>query len=451
MPEIIIASAAILVIISFLLFIFSRRGNNSQEISLLKNGLDNISRSIERLESSIKDEFARSRNEQNRENREQRGEMSSAVKNFGDSIAQRLTEIASLQKDQLDSFALILKNTTLSSEDKLEKIRSTVETRLEVLQAENSKKLEEMRATVDEKLQSTLEKRLGESFRMVSERLEQVHKGLGEMQSLAAGVGDLKKVLSNVKTRGVLGEYQLGSILEQILTPDQYAMNVKTNRSGNNLVEYAVKLPGREDRDRTVWLPLDAKFPTEDYQSLLSAYDAGDTLLIEEKSKALSARIKSCAKDIRDKYVNPPDTTDFAILFLPFEGLYAEVLRNPGLFETIQREYKVTITGPTTLAALLNSLQMGFKTLAIEQRSGEVWDLLGAVKTEFGNFGEVLSKTQKKLLEASTAIEKAGVRSRAIERKLRDVQMLPKDTAIDLLGSDFSTPLPLDEEEETLN
>jgi DNA recombination protein RmuC len=291
-----------------------------------------------------------------------------------------------------------------------------------------------MRQTVDEKLHDTLEKRLGDSFKQVSERLEQVHKGLGEMQTLATGVGKLEKVLSNVKTRGVLGEYQLATLLDQILTPDQYSKNVKTKPSGNNFVEFAIKFPGKRGNEDYIWMPVDSKFPTEDYQSLVDAYEKADINTIEGKKKSLANRLKSSAKDIYEKYIDPPNTTDFGIMFLPFEGLYAEIMREPGLFEVIQREYKVVITGPSTLAALLNSFQMGFRTLAIEKRSSEVWELLGAVKTEFRNFGEVLDKTKKKLEQASSDIEKAGTRSRAIERKLRDVQELPQSDSVKLLG-----------------
>jgi DNA recombination protein RmuC len=312
------------------------------------------------------------------------------------------------------------------------------------MQSGNEKKLDEMRATVDEKLQKTLETRLGESFKLVSERLEAVHKGLGDMQQLATGVGDLKRVLSNVKTRGVLGEYQLENILEQILTIEQYGKNIKTKIGSNAMVEFAVKLPGKDDKEKTVWLPIDSKFPKEDFELLMDAYEHGNADGIEECRKNFIKGIKKCAADICNKYIDAPNTTDFAILFLPFESLYAEVLRTPGLFESIQRECKIIITGPTTLSALLNSLQMGFRTLAIERRSSEVWELLGAVKTEFGNFGAILDKTQKKLAEASNVIEQAGVRSRAIERKLRDVQELPKEQAVQLLAERSEIELEVD-------
>jgi len=288
-------------------------------------------------------------------------------------------------------------------------------------------------------LHATLEQRLGESFKLVSERLELVHKGLGEMQTLASGVGDLKKVLTNVKTRGTWGEIQLGNLLEQILSPEQYAKNVATKLGSNDRVEFAIKLPGKERDGEVVWLPLDAKFPQEDYQRLVEAAEQANVALVDETGKMLEARIKNEAKSIKEKYLDPPRTTDFAILFLPTEGLYAEIIRRIGLTDLLQREYRVTVAGPTTLAAILNSLQMGFRTLAIEKRSSEVWSLLGAVKTEFGRFGEILDKTQKKLQEASNTIETASRRSRAIEQKLKDVQQLPATDATRLLGNSESS------------
>lgn len=327
-----------------------------------------------------------------------------------------------------------LSTLTQTNEQRMDKMRETIEGRLKILQEDNTKKLDQMRETVDEKLHTTLEKRLGESFKLVSERLEMVHKGLGEMQSLASSVGDLKKVLANVKTRGTLGEIQLGNLLEQILTKDQYEQNVITKKGSNERVEFAIKLPGSDGHNGSeVWLPIDAKFPREDYERLIDATEHCNHALISEASKQLEVRMKSSARDIRDKYIDPPNTTDFAIMFLPVEGLYAEVLRKPGLFETLQREFRVVLTGPTTLAALLNSLQMGFRTLAIEKRSSEVWALLSAVKTEFGKFGSILEKTQKKLHEASNTIEDAARKSRTIERKLKNVQELPSSDSVTLL------------------
>jgi DNA recombination protein RmuC len=344
-----------------------------------------------------------------------------------------MTEIATLQKNQLDTFANQLSTLTKTNEQKIESMRETVEKRLQILQDENSKKLEQMRATVDEKLHATLEKRLGDSFKMVSERLEQVYKGLGEMQSLAAGVGDLKKVLTNVKTRGTWGEMSLGFLLEQLFIPDQYAQNVITKKGSNERVEFAIKLPGREPGEGEVWLPIDSKFPESDYQRLVDAQDRANLDLIEESSRNLEKFIKLEARKIKEKYIDPPHTTDFGIMFLPVESLYAEVLRRPGLCETLQKDFRIVVTGPTTLAALLNSLQMGFRTLAIEKRSSEVWSLLGAVKTEFGKFGDILDKTHKKLKEASNTVETAARKSRTIERKLKDVQGLPTDESVRMI------------------
>jgi DNA recombination protein RmuC len=339
-----------------------------------------------------------------------------------------MAENAGMQKDQLDSFSKQLVDMTRLHEEKFEALRHSVESRLRDLQQDNSLKLEQMRATVDEKLHDTLEKRLGESFQQVGERLEQVYKGLGEMRNLAVGVGDLKKVLTNVKTRGTWGEIRLGAILEQILTPDQYGVNVVTRKNGAERVEYAVRLPGPgDDRSEVVWLPIDAKFPQEDYQRLVDAQEAAEKEQAEKSIHSLEVRIKAEAKFIREKYIDPPHTTDFGILFLPVEGLYAEVLRRPGLCDFLQREYRVVVAGPTTLAALLNSLQMGFRTLAVEKRSSEVWQLLGMVKTEFGKFGDVLARTKKKLQEASNTIDSAQVRTRVISRKLEKVQEIPLD------------------------
>jgi DNA recombination protein RmuC len=364
-----------------------------------------------------------------------KNEFSKSIADFNNAQSENFYALLQKQNDQ-----------NISTTHRLDQMRETVEKKIGDMQSGNEKKLDEMRATVDEKLQKTLETRLGESFKHVSDRLEAVHKGLGEMQQLATGVGDLKKVLTNVKTRGILGEYQLENLLDQLLTVEQYAKNVKTKPGSNALVEFAVKLPGREDKEKVVWLPIDSKFPKEVFELLMDAYEHGTPEQIETLRKAFSKGIKICAGDICEKYIDPPNTTDFAILFLPFESLYAEVLRTPGLFESIQRECKIIITGPTTLSALLNSLQMGFKTLAIEKRSSEVWELLGAVKTEFGNFGGILEKTQKKLLEASNVIEKASVRSRAIEKKLRDVQGVPKEDADILLEI---TPQLITNEEES--
>ena len=308
----------------------------------------------------------------------------------------------------------------------LEGVRSIVDVRLKQLQDDNARQIDKMRATVDEKLQGTLEKRLGESFKLVSDRLEQVHQGLGAMRQLASDVGGLQKVLANVKTRGGWGEVQLGALLEQVLTPDQFARNVKTRDESADHVEFAIKLPGDEN-GAPVWLPIDAKFPTEDYQRLLVAQEQGNAATVDEAMKSLETQLKKSAKDICQKYINPPRTTDFALMFLPTEGLYAEAIRRVGLVEQVQRDCRVVFAGPTTLAALLNSLQMGFRTLAIQKRSSEVWNLLAGVKTEFGKFGEALSTVKEKLDQAARKMEDVDVRSRAITRKLRDVEELPSN------------------------
>lgn len=335
-----------------------------------------------------------------------------------------------------DNFSKMSQNistTAMQNEQKLDNMRRTLADSIAKMQEDNSKQLETIRKTVDEKLQDTLDKKLNDSFKLVSERLEQVYRGLGEMQTIASSVGDLKKVLSNVKTRGVLGEIALGAILEQVLNNDQYAKNVATKKGSQANVEYAIKLPG--DGETPVWLPIDAKFPADAYSQLVDAYDSGDTAAIDVSAKALRDRLRSFAKDIHDKYISPPNTTDFAIMFLPVEGLYAEAVRM-GLVETLQNDYKINIAGPTTMAALLNSLQMGFKTLAIQKRSGEVWNILGVVKTEFESFASVLETTQKRLSQANDDLDKLiGVRTRKIQRTLSGVQNMPV-AASDILEED---------------
>ncbi|MBP9855193.1 MAG: DNA recombination protein RmuC [Candidatus Omnitrophica bacterium] len=334
----------------------------------------------------------------------------------------------------LEGFSNQLIKMTNMNEQKLENVRDIVDKNLKSMQTDNNQKLEKMRETVDEKLHSTLEKRLGDSFKIVSDRLELVHKGLGEMQSLAIGVGDLKKVLTNVKTRGTWGEIQLDNLLEQILTADQYEKNIATKKGSRDLVEFAIKLPGANNQ--TVYIPIDAKFPKEDYERLLHAQDKADIVAVEESIKAIENRIKLEAKKIKEKYIDPPNTTDFAILYLPIEGLYAEVLRRAGLCDVLQREYRVSVAGPTTISAILNSLQMGFRTLAVEKRASEVWSLLGNVKSEFGKFGDILDKTHKKLNEASNQIESAVKKTRTIERKLEKVQELPSVPSTKLLETE---------------
>lgn len=369
--------------------------------------------------------------------KENRLELTNSLKSFEDKFTQNVKDFNELQKQKFDDLVNRQESIKKEIEEKLKEIRETVEGKLKSLQDDNNKKLEEMRKTVDEKLQETVEKRFNESFKLISDRLEQVHKGLGEMQTLASGVGDLKKVLTNVKTRGNLGEIQLGAILEQFLSPEQYEKNAILKEGSQERVEYVIKLPGKNKDDKSLLLPIDSKFPTEDYQRLIEAYDNIANLNprdIEAITKQFENSVKKNAKEIKEKYINPPVTTDFAIMFVPTEGLYAEILRRTGLFESLQRDLKITVVGPTNLVAFISSLQMGFKTLAIEKRSSEVWEILGAIKTEFGNFGTVLEKTKKKLQEATNVIDKAGVRSRAIERKLRTVQELPKERTVALLG-----------------
>lgn len=378
MTPLLIANLIIILIIGFVLYSkISKPQTDTKETDTLK-------KEIERLESVIKDEMSRNRIETNAGQKDLRTEL-------GGTLTRDLTQLT-----------------------------QAVEQRLQTLQQDNSQKLEQMRETVDEKLHATLEKRFGESFKLVSDRLDQVHKGLGEMQSIAVGVGDLKKVLSNVKTRGTWGEAQLGNLIEEILTPEQYEKNVMTKKGSRDAVEYAVKLPGSDDVSQ-VWLPIDAKFPLEDYQKIVQAEEVGDVQALVELRKALEVRIKAEAKDIHSKYIDVPYTTDFGVLFVPIESLYAEVLRIPGLFETIRREYKVIITGPTTIQAILNSLHMGFRTLAIQKRSSEVWEVLGVVKKEFGKFGDLLEKTQEKLEQAGKTIEDAVKKTRTIEKKLGKV------------------------------
>ncbi len=401
-----ISILALILILLILVVFLQLRHSKNQSPNSLDGLLSQLGQNLDRLEKILREEMARNREEAGANERLSREEMNHQL------------------------LGLIQAN-----DQRLERMRETIESRLKVLQEDNGRRLEEMRSVVDEKLQSTLEKRLSESFKQVSERLEQVHKGLGEMQSLASSVGDLKKVLSNVKTRGTWGEVQLGNLLEQVLTAEQYGKNICTKKGSEDRVEYAIRLPGRE-KGEEIWLPVDAKFPQEDYQRLVEAYDQGNAALAEEASKSLENRIKSEAKNIRDKYLDPPNTTDFGILFLPTEGLYAEVVRRTGLLDLLQREYRVVPSGPTTFAALLNSLQIGFKTLAIEKRSSEVWSLLGTVKQEFGKFSDLLEKTHKKLLEASHTIEDAAKKTRTIERKLKNVEGLQPGEQQEALDSE---------------
>ena len=399
------------------------RKQTSDDIIRLQHQLNQLEDRLQELLGALKEESAQNRNESVRQARLDRDEMGGNLRNVADGLLQRMTENAGMQKDQLDSFSRQLVALTRINEEKSEAIRKSVDVQLGTIREENNQKLEQIRTTVDEQLHINLERRVGESFKQVSERLEQVYRGLGEMQHLANGVGDLKRVLTNVRTRGTWGEMQLGAILEQILTPDQYDTHVATKKNSRERVEFALRLPGRgKDPDPVVWLPIDAKFPREDYQRLLDALENADKEAADHHLKQLEMRIRAEAKAIHEKYVAPPQTTDFAVMFLPVEGLYAEVLRRPGLCDAIQREHRIVVTGPTTLSALLNSLQIGFRTLAIEKRTSEVWELLEALKTEFGRFGDALAKTKKKLQEAGNTIDQAAVRSRAISRKLSKVE-----------------------------
>lgn len=379
-------------------------------VLIIKKGNPDAKVSPEEIANIVRNEIGRQMSTQRQELSSQ---MQSTVKNMGDMISANQTEKMSQLEERIKTFSL-------ENEQKLENIRLSVEKRLEYLQNDNNRQLEKMRETVDEKLQKTLEEKMNKSFSLVNERLEQVYKGLGEMQNLAVGVGDLKKVLSNVKTRGILGEIQLKSILSEILSPEQYEENIATKKGSKNVVEFAIKLPA--DDNGVVYLPIDSKFPGDTYANLRDAIEKGDKNEIDAAAKILVATIKSEAKDIHDKYIDPPNTTEFAIMFLPFEGLYSEVV-NRGLVEILQRDYKVNIAGPSTMAALLNSLQMGFKTLAVQKRSAEVWEVLGGVKQEFDKFNDVLVATQQRLDQANKELDKlVGVRTRQIQRKLKNIQ-----------------------------
>jgi DNA recombination protein RmuC len=423
-----------LVVVILLQLVLLLRGKNGRDDEMRFRTLQEAQeKGVVRLERELREELSRGRREDAEEAFRDRDERAHSANLLSQTVTTQVGQFGTLQAERLEAFARELNRFSLGLDERFERLKLSVESRLTAIQVDNSAKLEEMRRTVDEKLHATLEQRLGQSFQMVSERLEQVHRGLGEMQTLAAGVGDLKRVLTNVKTRGTWGEVQLSALLEQLLTADQFSGNVATRPDTNERVDFAIRLPGKGD-GAVVWLPIDAKFPIEDYQRLLDAQDRCDPAAVEEAAKAIEMRLKNEARSIRDKYVSPPHTTDFALLYLPIEGLYAEALRRPGLAETLQRDFRVSLAGPTTLAALLNSLQMGFRTLAIEQRSAEVWAVLGAVKTEFGKFGEALAHTKKKLDEASNSISKAETRTRQLSRRLKEVEALPVGESENLIG-----------------
>lgn len=419
----------IFILLVIIIFVLMNKNSSNHSVQQLSE-LNKIQFTMNKFDQILRAEFLNSRSE-----------LAQNLNSFEEKFQYNIKELNELQRQKFLDLNAKQEQIRLETENKLEKIRETVEQKLKLLQEDNHKKLEEMRHTVDEKLQSTLEKRFNDSFTLISERLELVHKGLGEMQTLANSVGDIKKVMTNVKSRGVLGEYQLANILEDLMTNDQYEKNVKTKSNSGAIVEFAIKMPNNQNLEKVLWLPIDSKFPKEDYELLVDAYDEGNLERINELKKSFRNSIIKNAKDIKEKYLDPPNTTEYGIMFLPFESLFAEVLRIPGLFEQIQKDYKVTITGPTTLSALLSSLQMGFRTLAIEKRSSEVWDVLGVVKTEFEKFGVVLEKTKKKLQEASNTIDQAGVRSRAIERQLRKVQELPSPENKQLIEHELNQEL----------
>ncbi len=434
-----------------LIWIISQHGANAELQTerlardlALREATALVQSSSERLERELRREIGESA-------RSGRQELTQNLATFQQAMVQQAAEATRTQNTQIDAFgqqlALLQKSlsdtltTQLSGVSeanarRMSEIRQTLEVQLAQLQSTNSAKLDEMRATVDEKLQTTLQTRLGESFKQVADRLEQVHKGLGEMQTLAQGVGDLKHLLSNVKTRGIFGEAQLASLLEQVFVPDQYCAQVATRPGSKNVVDFAIKLPGKSEQGEPLWLPIDAKFPNEDYERLLDAQGRADALGTDAAAKALELRIRLEARSIAEKYVEPPHTTDFAILFLPSEGLYAEVLRRPGLMESLQREYRITLAGPTTLLAMLSSLQMGFRTLALEKRSSEVWQVLGAVKTEFGKFGDVLARVKAQTETVLKTIDNAETRSRAMGRALKKVEALPETHSAALIPLD---------------
>ena len=425
--------AALLSVVVMQLLLLLRGRNSHDDEARWQRLVDVQEKGLARLERELREELSRNRREDAEEGFRDRDERANSANLLSLTVTTQVGQFGTLQGERLDAFSRDLNRFSLGLDERFERLKQSVEGRLLAIQNDNAVKLETIRQTVDEKLHATLEQRLGQSFKLVSDRLEQVHRGLGEMQTLAAGVGDLKRVLTNVKTRGTWGEVQLSALLEQLLTADQFSANVPTVPGSNERVDFAIRLPGRGDGS-VVWLPIDAKFPLEDYQRLLDAQDKVDPLGVEEAGKSIELRLKNEARSIHEKYVSPPDTTDFALLYLPTEGLYAEVLRRPGLAETLQREWRVSLAGPTTLAAMLNSLQMGFRTLAIEQRSAEVWAVLGAVKTEFGKFGEALAQTKKKLDEASNSISKAETRTRQLSRKLKSVEALPAGDAAQLIG-----------------
>ena len=428
--SIVLAAVLITVIIEIVLLLIFLSKQNKGSNEYIAQKINEFEKRLEKNEFVIREEFARNREETNKSAKESRQELSLSLKYIREELNKSILTFEEKSSLKIDAL-------TKNTRDSLEQNRQTVEKKLADIQRENGEKLELMRQTVDEKLHKTLESRLGESFKLVTGWLEQVHKSIGEMQTLASDVGDLKKVMTNVKTKGVLGEYQLAGILEQLLAPNQYGKNVKTKAGSDKNVEFAIKFPGKDNPAEFVWLPIDSKLPASGYEALLDAYNSGDKKIVEDAQKAFSRTVKNFAKDIHDKYIDPPNTTDFAIMFLPFEGEYAEVVRDPDLFESIQRDYKINIAGPSTISAFLNALQVGFRSLAVERRTSEIWKILSEVKKEFGTFESILVKVKDQIDKASSTLEKdVGIRTRAINRKLKEVESLPDDSSNQELLSD---------------
>ncbi|MDA0728057.1 MAG: DNA recombination protein RmuC [Bacteroidetes bacterium] len=435
------ALASLSALFGFLACVMLMRMKEKQDGPGLRSGEElDLRMVLSDQEGRVRDEFSRNRKEASDQAQAQREELRNNLSSFEKHLDEDAKELQGLLRQQFGDLLLQLDQQGKTAVDAVKDVRETVDKQLKEIREDNGNRLEEMRKTVDEKLQSTLEKRLGDSFKLVSDRLEQVHKGLGEMQSLASGVGDLKKVLSNVKTKGILGEYQLGNILEQMLAREQFEENIATRPGSSERVEFAVRMPGQGDNE-SVWLPIDSKFPLKGYEDLINARELGDLASIQAAEKALARTIESFAKDISEKYLEAPYTTEFGVMFLPVESLYAEVLRHPGVFETLQRKYRITVTGPTTMSALLNSLQMGFRTLAVTKRSSEVWKILEAVKTEFGKFSEQLERVDDRLGKAKSELEKLrNTRTNQMERKLRDVATLEARESAQLLDLPDATP-----------
>lgn len=431
MIEILLVVLLVLAIVNIIIWQSAKsKMNIKPQLKEIETLMVKFDSTLERTEKSIRDEFQRNRTETNEIAKVNREELINGLKSFEKNFTENMKEMNELIRQKFGDFTMQQNEMNKQSIDNLKEVKQSVENHLKSIREDNNKQLDEMRKTVDEKLQKTLNERLSQSFETVGKQLQAVQEGLGEMKNLATDVGGLKKVLSNVKMRGSIGEIQLSMLLEQILAPEQYASNVKTKANSSEVVEFAIKLPGRDDSGSNVWLPIDAKFPKDIYEQLLEAYDHGDQNNIMTAQKNLDNTIKKMAKDISEKYLDPPNTTDFGIMFLPFEGIYAEVARKASLLEDLQRNYKIIVTGPTTLAAILNSLQMGFKTLAIQKRSSEVWQVLGAVKKEFENFGGMMEKAQKNIQTGLNQLDDVmGKRTRAIQRKLKGVEALNESDA----------------------